>query len=226
MDFVQQKKKRDNITKYTHSNRQSESIRTRNAVPKVRSRAIRNVSEPEAPVQCCPPKKAKKQTGPVYTRGYDVTPIHSTPEERVRCTPSGTHGRWIGGRGNSTFISNDPRVAEFFEGREMQGIEYQSGMPDFSPFARGEVEIEDMGTQRYDNFQQADRRLAEQQIQSGGELQTEEEVAAWRKENGFTWHELNDARHMQMVPSKINAPVFKHLGGVGELNIPKRRKRK
>ena len=38
-------------------------------------------------------------------------------------------------------------------------------------------------------------------------------------ENNYTWHELNDCKTIQMVPSPINHLVFKHLGGVGEINI-------
>lgn len=38
-------------------------------------------------------------------------------------------------------------------------------------------------------------------------------------ENNYTWHELNDCKTIQMVPSPISHPVFKHLGGVGEINI-------
>ena len=37
-------------------------------------------------------------------------------------------------------------------------------------------------------------------------------------ENNYTWHELNDCKTIQMVPSPIRHPVFKHLG-VGEINI-------
>ena len=31
-------------------------------------------------------------------------------------------------------------------------------------------------------------------------------------ENNYTWHELNDCKTIQMVPSPISHPVFKHLG--------------
>jgi len=34
----------------------------------------------------------------------------------------------------------------------------------------------------------------------------------------FTWHECNDMRTMQLIPSKINS-YFKHMGGAGEINL-------
>lgn len=33
----------------------------------------------------------------------------------------------------------------------------------------------------------------------------------------LTWHELNDVKTMQLVPTKINS-TYGHLGGVGEVN--------
>lgn len=35
--------------------------------------------------------------------------------------------------------------------------------------------------------------------------------------NNLTWHELNDGRTLQRVPSEINSS-FGHLGGVGEIS--------
>ncbi|MCX2822932.1 HNH endonuclease [Bacillus amyloliquefaciens] len=37
------------------------------------------------------------------------------------------------------------------------------------------------------------------------------------RKNKLTWHELNDVKTMQLVPTKINSE-FGHLGGVGEIN--------
>ena len=71
-----------------------------------------------------------------------------------------------------------------------------------------------MGTKaREVNFVQADRKLAEQLNSSqelakklgieSGEI-TEKDIRKFRKKNKFTWHELNDCKTMQLVPSKIN----------------------
>lgn len=43
------------------------------------------------------------------------------------------------------------------------------------------------------------------------------DVAKYRNRNGLTWHELNDVKTLQLVPTEIN-DTFGHLGGVGEIN--------
>lgn len=45
---------------------------------------------------------------------------------------------------------------------------------------------------------------------------TPKEVKKWRKQNNYTWHELNDMESMELVPSIINSK-FGHLGGVSEV---------
>lgn len=46
---------------------------------------------------------------------------------------------------------------------------------------------------------------------------TARNIEKFRVDNDLTWHELNDVRTMQLVPSKING-TFGHIGGVGEIN--------
>lgn len=46
---------------------------------------------------------------------------------------------------------------------------------------------------------------------------TSSDVKAYRQSNQLTWHELNDTKTMQLVPTEVNAK-FTHLGGVGEIN--------
>ncbi|EUJ40585.1 hypothetical protein PWEIH_03456 [Listeria weihenstephanensis FSL R9-0317] len=72
------------------------------------------------------------------------------------------------------------------------------------------------------NFAAADELLAEE-WSKGKEKWTANDVADWREDNKYTWHELNDLETIQLVPSKING-VYKHLGGVGEYNINLRSK--
>lgn len=43
-----------------------------------------------------------------------------------------------------------------------------------------------------------------------------------REELGFTLHECNDMKTMQMIPYEINK-YFKHFGGVGEINLLQRK---
>jgi len=134
------------------------------------------------------------------------------------------NGEWIGNdgkagvRGEARFISEDSRVKKVLDEKGLNGVDYKNGMPDFSPFAIGEVQIENMTDDRNKNFEKADRLLAEK-WSTPEKTWTPDEVKAWRKKNKYTWHELNDMETMQLVPSCINHPVFKHLGGVGEYNL-------
>lgn len=58
-----------------------------------------------------------------------------------------------------------------------------------------------------DNFDKADIELAKQRGC------TPEEVAKWRKENGYTWHECKDMKTMQKVPSQVHNNIS-HSGGI------------
>ena len=70
------------------------------------------------------------------------------------------------------------------------------------------------------NFKQADELLAElwSKTKFNGRTWTPRDVANYRADNGFTWHEMNNLKTMQLVPSDING-TWGHLGGVGEYNI-------
>lgn len=43
------------------------------------------------------------------------------------------------------------------------------------------------------------------------------DIEKYRVKNNLTWHELNDTKRIQLVPTKINS-TFGHIGGVGEIN--------
>lgn len=88
-------------------------------------------------------------------------------------------------------------------------MKYKDGIPDFSDYSKGDVKISNMTENRQINFQQADIALAKQRGCSP------RDVANWRREHGYTWHELNDMKHCQKIPSVINK-TYGHLGGVSE----------
>lgn len=116
----------------------------------------------------------------------------------------------------------------------IDGINYKNAVPDFSPVSKAEVEIDYMvggigsnGTKaRTSNFKQADIKLAEQ-LNNSPELANQfgltpgkiksGDIADIREEFKLTWHEVNDGKTIQLVPSEINSK-FGHLGGVGEIN--------
>ncbi|OPG94627.1 hypothetical protein B2I21_30430, partial [Chryseobacterium mucoviscidosis] len=179
-------------------------------------------SEPEKPQENPKTNKPKDDpegtegTGnvPKVTKGYDVTPLKSTYQERLNQTPV-NNGKWTGERGESTFISDKPEVKPYLDEAGVKGVEYKNAMPDLSPFSKAEFEITGMSSSRTSNFSKADKLLAEQW--STPEKQwTKAEVAIWRTKNKYTWHELNDGKTIQLVPSSVNSK-FGHLGGVSEV---------
>ena len=136
-------------------------------------------------------------------------------------------GRFTGEVGNSNFIPNPEYIppeksrnpdkpysnpdhlslTEIFEKYGIKELPFCNGFADFSGVSRGEVSIDHFTDDRDANFAQADEKMAEQRGC------TPEEVAAWRKENGCTWHECPDCRTMQKVPHEIHANI-PHEGGI------------
>ena len=136
----------------------------------------------------------------------------------MKNTPK-NQGKWSNNqRGESTFISDKSgEVRKYLDEAGVSGVEYKNGIPDFSPFSKGEVRLRNMTNDRKANFSSADEMLAEK-WSTPEKKWTAEDIAYWREDNKYTWHELNDLETIQLVPSKINS-IFKHLGGVGEYNI-------
>ncbi len=130
------------------------------------------------------------------------------------------NGEWSGERGNSTWIPDPDYIPqkgnpdgktwqEILEKYGIEGIEFKDGEPDFSEISKGDVKIEPFSENRSDNFDKADIELAKQKGC------TPEEVAKWRKENGYTWHECKDMETMQKVPSEVHNNI-PHSGGISE----------
>ncbi|MCD7835590.1 MAG: HNH endonuclease [Lachnospiraceae bacterium] len=144
-----------------------------------------------------------------------------------------------GERGNSKCIPKDSnsKLAKTLNDCGVDGIEYKNGVADLSPTSKGEVQIEHMvggegkmGTKaRQWNFGQADNAMATELnadpsaakslglSPKNGNSFTSSDIKTYRKNNDLTWHELNDTKTMQLVPTEVNAK-FTHLGGVGEIN--------
>lgn len=141
-------------------------------------------------------------------------------EKFKNCPIDGHNGKWDGDRGDSMWWPNKNHTpeksnpegktwAEILEIYKIDGIKFNDGEPDFSEISKGNVEIKPFSENRSDNFDKADIELAKQRGC------TPEEVAKWRKENGYTWHECKDMKTMQKVPSIIHNNV-PHSGGISE----------
>lgn len=132
-------------------------------------------------------------------------------------------GKWSGEPGNSTWNpdrESEPgdrhgtnpehkKWGEILDEYGIDGIRFDGGEADFSEVAKGTVEIADFTDDRDINFTQADEKLAE------ARGCTPEEVAEWRKENAYTWHECKDLSTMQKVPTKVHGNIS-HSGGIAE----------
>jgi len=132
----------------------------------------------------------------------------STYEERLKQTPV-NNGHWEGERGESKFYSDNEEANSYLREAGTDGIEYENCIPDFSEVSKGDVKIDSMSDDRGKNFRQADQKLADEKGCSP------REVAEWREQNGYTWHECNDKETCQKIPSSVNK-TFGHLGGVSE----------
>ena len=155
---------------------------------------------------------------------YDK-PLGNFNENIKGCPIEGSNGTWDGERGNSVWHPNRDHIppdktggynnpdkktwGEILDKYGIDGIPYKDGEPDFSEVSKGNVEIKPFSENRRDNFDKADIELAKQKGC------TPEEVAQWRKENGYTWHECKDQKTMQKVPHEIHANVG-HSGGISE----------
>ena len=117
----------------------------------------------------------------------------STYQERLNQTPR-RNGWWSGERGESTFYSYNQEVNTLTNGH---GIPYSNARVDFSSVAIEQVEITGMSIDRLANFAAADEALAQRLGVSAAEIE------AWRMENSFSWHEMEDLVSMQLVPTNV-----------------------
>ncbi|WWU65525.1 HNH endonuclease [Clostridium baratii] len=187
-------------------------------------------------------KNCKKTINKIETdipTAFKQKEFASSYEARISQTPAEMNIKAVfeGMRGESLCTLKPPpdsQLKKIFDEFGVEGIQYKNGVPDFSPVSKIELEINymvggkgKMGTKsRNMNFAQADKKLLEK-LNNSPELAqkfdmdvgkiTEKDIQNFRKKNKLTWHELNDCKTMQLVPSKINS-TFGHLGGIGEVN--------
>ncbi|XNQ12939.1 HNH endonuclease [Lysinibacillus sp. 3P01SB] len=189
------------------------------------------------------PAEVKKQgTGSKKNEvptAFKQTEFASSYEARLKQTPAVSNPKveFQGTRGESKCILKpppDPSLKRILDGADIDGINYKNAVPDFSPVTKAQLEIDYMfgGTGKHGsparrlNFVQADQKLADQLNKSpelanqfgmnSGKI-TKTQIEKYRLANDLTWHELNDVKTIQLVPSEINS-TFGHLGGEGEIN--------
>ena len=155
--------------------------------------------------------------------------FYSTEMERLYQTPN-ENVEWPSGeRGVGECVPKDVEMQEELAKFGQKSVVYNKDhIPDFSPFSRADVEIDNMSANRTGagfNYEQADAKLAEQfntEKFNGRENWTSSDVRDWRRnelknETGeqWNWHEEPNRKTCRLIPTKIN-DFFGHLGGVGE----------
>jgi len=138
--------------------------------------------------------------------GPDVPEGHRLP--RGTETPDPKLGGFWGGptRGDGPFFSDNPAVNAVTGHRP---IEFHNGFPDFSPWAQERVRIPVTGIDDTD-FALADEIMAKQL-----NFKNQTAYAAFRKANALTWHHVEGAEEMILVPRALHANV-PHVGGASE----------
>lgn len=172
---------------------------------------------------------------PEYGEGGGKQYYIGSPEDRAKLEPvkndsaenyakncpiEGNDGHWEGERGNSKWIPDGEYVPQksnpdnktwknILDDRNIDGLNFKEGNPDFSEISKGNVEIDGFSDKRSDNFDKADMELAKQR---GCDP---EDVKAWRTdpEHKYTWHECPDMKTMQKVPSDVHNNIS-HRGGI------------
>ncbi len=139
-------------------------------------------------------------------------------------------GCWTGEPGNSIWKPNPESIPqkwnpenntwkEILDQYNIDGIEFKDGEPDFSEVAEDSVEIDEYSTDRDDNYDAADQKLAEKWTseQKDGKSWSAEDIAQYRKDNQLSWHERNDMKTIDFVPREIHLNV-PHSGGISIAN--------
>lgn len=135
-------------------------------------------------------------------------------------------GSWEGEVGNSEWKlnlddipkrppGNEETWKEILESYGRDGITFNDGEPDFTPFSEGTVEVEDFTDYRLGNFSQADEKMAKIWTKEQKDAQTwsPRDVYNYRKENELSWHERRDMKTLDLVPQKVHGNIA-HDGGI------------
>jgi len=179
-------------------------------------------------------EEVRKKNGEVVEIDHGPVDVEKAdaPKDPRNRLPTGEKGTIIGDRESGTFeyIPDDEKARAIMAEYDQDTVKYNNTRVEFSPFANHEtpwgktnceVEVGHMTGERNNtadvqgNYSQADAALAEKISRETGKTVTQGEVKIYREENGLTWHEVEDAKTMQLIPTEINDSC-PHRGGVSE----------
>lgn len=164
----------------------------------------------------------------MYTDYYDydmdkiIADVALSNVRRPRLPRTG--GSWQDEAGDSMWIPDDDHIVKI-NGREttmaqlkdmydFDGIEYNGGEPDFSPFEDemlGSVSLDDFSSSR--TGPDGTYTMALTEISHRLDI-PEDEISDYMKANNLTFHECQDRHTVEFIPADING-AFPHTGGIG-----------
>ena len=168
--------------------------------------------------------KARARFDKIFGDIFEKADFYTTYKERLDHVPAESdRTHWKGEKGESLCVPvGETEAAQKARDKLSEygkkGVKYENGVPKFSPFSEATVKDINMTADRPKNFDQADKKTAEQwnaDARDGRTDWTQQTVEQYRKENNLSWHECNDTKTMQLVPHDIHE-FFNHSGGVAE----------
>jgi hypothetical protein len=161
---------------------------------------------------------------PVSDRFTDIFPNIADNKLTYNFATDGTlvasipvnNGSWTNPnmRGNSGWVSNSQDILRITGG---QPVQYRGGFADFSPWKRGEVDINRIQNRRTDR-RNADREYARQQgwFRSNG-TPDRQRAADFRTNNDLRWHHVEYSTKTQLIPRVVHD--LNHRGGFSTRNV-------
>ena len=135
--------------------------------------------------------------------------IFTDYSERIKKTPI-NNVKYLGERGESKCISLDENVNKELVMRNIDGINFKNGYPDFGPVSVGIFKIDSMISNRDKNFSKVYTVMKE-----SGYFKSQRAAKEFIKERDLVIHECPDCKTCMLVP-KIIHEAFTHSGGYAE----------
>lgn len=162
---------------------------------------------------------------PIFKDGSELPAFYVDADGVSKNLPR-SDGTWTGEPGNSSWKPDADYVPqkanpdgktwkEILDKYDIEGIDFNDGEPDFSEVSVADVQIDEIGEERDENFAKADEVLAEKWTaeQKDGHDWSASDVRDYRKDEHLTWHECGDRTTLQLVPAEVHSNI-PHSGGV------------
>lgn len=148
---------------------------------------------------------ATKQAGLRRRRSAEVPEGQRMPRATETASPDGG-GFWGGERGDSEWFSD---MLEVNNVTNHEPVRFRKGFPDLRPWAQERIFMPVTGSDGVD-FAHADRAMARRH-----NFANQTAYATWRSVQRLTWHHVEGAQEMILVPRDLHENV-PHIGGASD----------